>query len=100
MINRKEVDVKLEDLDFIKSIEAVNRYMNFGISGHEDDQDKIALHKILEDKYIESQNKIEGDFIFIEHIADDQSHKRKKGAFFEKKIIIKFNRKNTKKRSK
>lgn len=100
MINRKEVNVKLEDLDYIKSIEAVNKYMNFGVSGYEDTEEKIAHHKILEDKFIESQNKIEDDFNFIEYVADNQHPNRKRGVLFEKKTMIKVSRTKTKKKSK
>jgi len=99
MLNRKEAHVNLDDLDYIQSIEAVNRYMNFGLSGYKDAQDIIAHHKVLEEKYFESQNKIEDNLNIIEYVADNQLPKRKRGALFDKKEI-KVIRTNIRKKSK
>lgn len=99
MINGKEFLLNLEDLDYIKSIKAVNKYMNFGISSLKDSQDKILHYKVLEEKFAESQNKIEDNLDYIEFISDNQFPIRKRGVLFEK-VECNVARVITKKKSK
>jgi len=99
MLNKKDVNINLEDLDFIKSIESANKYMNFGLSGHQDAQEKVAHYELLEKKFIESQNKIENNFNVIEYVVDNCLSNRKRGALFEKKALMNVNRTKTKKKS-
>jgi len=100
MTTRKgEENIILEDLDYIKTIQAVEKYMNFGVSGYKDSNEKTLYYKMIQNKFIESQNKIEDHLNIIETIADNQPTNRKRGELFEGKNIKIIN-KNFKKKSK
>ena len=99
MLNRKGDDINLEDLDYIKNIESVNRYMSYGVSGYSDSQEKVLHYKCLQNKFIESQNKIEDNLNIIETVADNHAPNRKKGDLFNRKDPKNFPR-NAKRRSK
>jgi len=46
MTTRKgEENIILEDLDYIKTIQAVEKYMNFGVSGYKDSNEKTLYYK-------------------------------------------------------
>jgi len=98
MINRTEEDDNLDDLDYVKRIEAVQKFMNFGVSGSYDTQEKILHFKCLQNKIVESQDKVEDQMNIIETIADNQPPKRKRGALFER-IETKASRTSIKRRS-
>ncbi len=92
MINTKDEDGFLNDNDYITSIQSKRRFMNYGLSEYEDAEENIHHYKQLQNKLIESQEKIEEKFNFIETIANNnQGTKRKNGALF-KRIDIKHSR--------
>lgn len=80
---RNKGEIPFEDFDYIRSIEAINKYMDYGLSGSQDDQDNVEHYKFLRKKITESEDAIEKDFTFIETLADNQAPKRKKGNLFE-----------------
>ena len=93
MINIKEEDDLLNDHDYIISIQSKKRFMNYGLSEYNNAEDHILHYKQLQNKLIESQEKIEDEFNFIETIANNNNpSKRKKGALFNaKEAKVKWN---------
>ena len=86
MINIKEEDDLLNDNDYISSIQSKKKFMNYGVSEFKDAEEKIQHYKQLQNKLIESQEKIEDEFNFIELIANNNHpSKRKKGELFDAK---------------
>jgi len=85
MINFKEEEDFLSDFDYIKSIRSKERFMNYGFSQYKDAEDNIHHYKKLQNKFLESQEKVEDEFNLIEKIANNnQSPQRKKGALFDR----------------
>jgi hypothetical protein len=95
----KEKKNELDDLDFIKSIQAVRKYINYGVSSYEDSEDRLHHYKLMQNKMKESQEKTEDTFDIIEVVMNKKSPKRARGELFEKKLNYKTEIKKPKKRS-
>ena len=100
MLTKERKDKFFDDLNLVKNIQSINKLMNYGVSGYQDEEDKVLHYKCLSNKIQESQNNIENHLIIIESIADNRPPKRKPGSLFEiqeHKHINKSNRKKSKK---
>lgn len=85
MMSKEKKKDDLDDLDFIKSIQAVRKYINYGVSSYMDSEDRLHHYKLMQNKLKESQDTTEDTFDIIEMLMNKKSPKRARGALFEKK---------------
>ena len=93
----KEKENEIDDLDYIKSIQAVRKYINYGVSSYQDSEDHLHHYKLMQNKLKDSQDATEDTFDIIEMVMNKKSQKRARGALFEKKDYKPKKNKDTRK---
>ncbi len=98
MLSKDKIN-DIDDLDFIKSIQAVRKYINYGVSSYKDSEDRLHHYKLMQNKIKESQDTTEDTFDIIELVMNKKDPKRARGELFEKKQVYKNEIKKTRKKS-